>query len=109
MSTFSQTKQVTIPVDSDGSDKFHVGDFQRGSLIAVAAVTGDINFDVSNDGEEWDTLTAAAGTFNNITSPAVGKPRALPATLFSFRYARLNASANQATADGVVQLNLYAN
>lgn len=109
MSAFSQAKRVTIPVGSDLSDKFAVGDFQRGSLIPIVAATGNINFDVSNDGTTWETLTLAAGTFNDITSPAAGKARALPSTLFNFRFARINASANQTTADGVIELHLFAN
>lgn len=109
MSAMQQTKTLTVAVSATTSDKFHVGDFVRGSLIATAAFTGNLNFEVSNDGTNWDTLTAAAGTFNDIATPAVGKPRALPATLFNFRYGRLKTSTAQLTADGVAQVNMYAN
>lgn len=108
MSGLQVQKTVTVPVGATKvSEKFAVGDFSRGSFIATAAFTGDVNFDVSNDGTTWETLSNAAASFTDITSPAAGKARALPATLFSFKYARLHTSANQTTADGVAQLNLF--
>lgn len=108
MSSFSQTKTITVALGATTSDKFAVGDFLRGSLRVTAAVTGDINFEVSNDnGATWETLSAAAAAFTSITTPAVGKPRALPSTLFNFRHARILASTTQLTADGTVELQLF--
>lgn len=109
MSAMMQKKTMTVLVDASTSEAFAVGDFQRGSFAASVAFTGDVNFEVSNDGTNWDTLTNAAGTFNNITSPAAGKARALPSTLFSFCYARFKTSSNQTTAAGVADVYLYAN
>ena len=107
MSGVQQTKTVTVVVGVQLSEKFAVADFLRGSFIATAVFTGNVNFDVSNDGTNWETLANASGAaFADITSPAADLPRALPAALFSFRYARINTSANQATADGVAQVTL---
>jgi hypothetical protein len=109
MSAFSQSKNLSIAVGVDVSEKFAVQDFQRGSFIATAVTTGDVNFDVSEDGTNWDTLTAADATFANITAPAANKPRGLPAGLFQFRYARFKTSVVQATAPAALTVRLLAN
>lgn len=109
MSAFSQTKNLTIAIGASTSDKFTTQDFQRGSFIATAVTTGNINFDVSEDGTNWDTLSAADATFADITAPAVNLPRALPAGIFKFRYARFKTALNQAGADAALAVRMIAN
>lgn len=108
---FQQTKNLTIAVGagSQTSEAFACGDFQRGSFVCTAVTTGNINFDVSEDGTNWETLTAADATFNDITAPAANKVRALPSGIFKFRYARFNTSADQATAAAAITVRMMAN
>ena len=107
MSAFSLNKTVTIVVGQSTSDKFPTGEFQGGSFYCPAVVTGTINFEVSNDGTNWDSLSNAAATFADIAAPAVNKPRALPTNLFEFMFARFKANANQAAADASIVVSMY--
>lgn len=110
MSGLQQQKNLSIVIDADVSEKWAVGDFQRGSFVATAVTTGDINFDVSNDGTNWDTIALASGVAHaNITAPAANKPRALPVALFAYKYARFKASAVQATADAAITVSMFGN
>ncbi len=109
MSAFSQTKNLTIAVGAAVSEKFAVEDFQRGSFITTAVVTSTINFDVSEDGTNWDTLSNADAAFTSIAAPTANMPRALPSSLFKFRYARFHIGANQTTADAAIIVRMIAN
>jgi len=107
MSAFSLEKNLTIAVGATTSEKFPTGEYSGGSFRATAAITGNVNFDVSNDGTNWDTLTNATTTFNDLATPGLNKPRAFPSNLFLFKFARLKASTAQLTADAAVTINLY--
>lgn len=109
MSAFCQIKTLTIAIGAAVSEKFTTLDFQRGSFICTAVTTGNLNFDVSEDGTNWDTLSNADAAFSDITAPAANKPRGLPSGIFKFKYARFKASANQAAADAAISVRLIAN
>jgi hypothetical protein len=109
MSGLQQTKTVTVAVGATTSEKFASGDFQRGSFICTAVTTGTINFDVSEDGTNWDTLSNADAAFSAIAAPTVNLPRALPSGIFKFRYARIKTGTTQAAADATIALRMMAN
>lgn len=109
MSAFSQKLNLSIPIGSTRiSAAFGVGEFARGSFVCTAVTTGNINFDVSNDGTNWETLTLADTTFADITAPTANKVRALPSGLFKFRLARFHVAADQAAADAAISVSLFS-
>jgi hypothetical protein len=75
MSAFSQTKNLAIVVGAAVSGPFTTEEFQRGSFICTAVVTNTINFDVSEDGTNWDTLSNADAAFTSLAAPAANLPR----------------------------------
>lgn len=110
MSAFKQVSTLTIAVGQVVSEQFGVGDFQRGSWrTTTTGNEGAVNFDVSNDGTTWETLTLATTAFADVTMPGQNLVRALPATLFQFRYARFRTTVAQAAADALFVAELFAN
>ena len=104
-STLSQytTQEVTIANAGTTSGQFRVGEYNKGSILVPAAITGtSYTLEVSNDGSTWDGLKVAAGTAVAAVNWAANDILPLPASVFDCLYARIVSQAAEGAARTIV-------
>ena len=100
-STLSQftVQEVVIPISTATSGPFRVAEYNRGSIMVPAAITGtSYTLEVSNDGATRDALKVAAGSAVSAVNWAADDVLPIPASAFDCLYARIVSQASEAAA-----------
>lgn len=99
MSSFSQIITATIAESASVTGAIPVGEYSRGSFLLPSAVTGTAwSFEVSFDGTTFVAPKDSAGSAVGAITTGANTCAALPATLFSFRWARIKSNGTEAAA-----------